>query len=417
MSATRLQGWAVTLAAAGAAVVVFLDKALVGLVAQPLTQELGISSTAYGAVGSASYVLNVVTCLVVGLAPRAVGPRWGLLVCGLLWAVGQAPAALAGTAGLLVVSRLVVGAAEGPAVPLAYTATYSWFPARRRGLPAAVITSGSSFAKIALLPLVTLLVVHLGWRAGFVAVGVVALLWCAIWLAVGRMGPEAQAPAAERVRPDWRLMLRNPTMLACLAATFCQGALAAVVFTWLPSYFQAGLGFSQTTAGTLFALPSVMGVLALFAVGTVGDRMLRTGRTARAARGLVGGVCLTLAGVLLMLLPAVDAPVAAVAVVVLAYGLSVTVNTVTYPMIGSLVPPSTLGNALAVLTAASGVAGIVSPLAAGVILDTRGDAAGGYDLAFLVFGAVQTVGGLLFWWFARPERDAVRPPVAEEVAP
>ena len=91
-------------------------------------------------------------------------------------------------------------------------------------------------------------------------------------------------------------------------------------------------------------------------------------------------------------------------------------NTVAYPMIGSLVPASALGNALAVLTAASGIAGIVSPLAAGAILDASGDAAGGYDRAFLVFGAVLTVGGLLFWRFARPERDAVRPPAAQ-VAP
>lgn len=130
-----LLAWAVTAAAAGAAVVVFLDKAMLGIIARPVMAELGISATTFGAISSASYVLNVVTCLAVGFGASKVSPRWTLLACGLLWALGQAPAALAGGATLLVISRLAVGAAEGPAVPLPYAAAYSWFPADRRGVP------------------------------------------------------------------------------------------------------------------------------------------------------------------------------------------------------------------------------------------------------------------------------------------
>lgn len=288
------RAWTVTVVAAGSAVVVFLDKALLGLVAGPVIDDLGLTATGFGAISSASYVLNVVTCLLVGFAATRVSPRLALLVCGLMWAVGQVPAALATTGAVLVTSRLAVGAAEGPAVPLAHTAAYSWFPNERRGVPAAVITSGAAVAKIALLPLMALLVVGLGWRAGFVAVGALALLWCAAWAICGRIGPYAAvrsgagSGADPAPRPRWRELLATRTMLACLFATFAQGALAAVIFTWLPSYFQRGLGFSAAASGTLYALPSAMGIVALFTVGAIGDRLLRRGTSSRVARGRIG---------------------------------------------------------------------------------------------------------------------------------
>ena len=51
--------------------------------------------------------------------------------------------------------------------------------------------------------------------------------------------------------------LLNRTFVGCFIAYFAQNALAAIVFTWLPSYFENALGFSAKAAGSLFGLPSV----------------------------------------------------------------------------------------------------------------------------------------------------------------
>lgn len=133
--------------------------------------------------------------------------------------------------------------------------------------------------------MLTLVIVAFGWRSGVVAVGVVALAWSSIWLGVGRLGsfaPRYHDPDAGRA--TWPMLLSSRTVLGALVATFAQGALAAVVFTWLPSYFQIGLGFSAQASGVLFALPSVMAVIALFVIGGISDGMLRRGRSARTAR-------------------------------------------------------------------------------------------------------------------------------------
>ena len=70
------RAWAVTVVAAGSAVVVFLDKALLGLVAAPVIADLGLTATGFGAISSASYMLNVVTCLLVGFAATASRRGW-----------------------------------------------------------------------------------------------------------------------------------------------------------------------------------------------------------------------------------------------------------------------------------------------------------------------------------------------------
>ncbi|MHA6619148.1 MFS transporter [Pseudonocardia sp. DLS-67] len=403
------RAWTVTAAVVGAVVVVFLDKALIGIVANPVRDELGLSSTAFGALGSASNVLQLIACLGLGTLANRVSPRLLLLVSGVLWAAGQAPAVLATTAVALVASRLVVGAAEGPVVPLLHTVAYSWFPNERRGLPASLITAGSSVAKVALLPVLTVVVVAHGWRSGFLTVGVLALVWTVIWYAVGRMGPFAagstpvDAPAPTR----WTRLLRSRTFLVAAFAYFAQGALAAVVFTWLPSYFENGLGFTATESGLLYALPSAMGIVALLGMGAIGDRMLRRGVGSRTVRGVVGGLVLAASGALLCVLPWVSSTVVAIAVLVLGYGFSVTVNTVTLPMIAEIAPAAKRAGALAALIAAGSCAGIVSPLVTGMILDSTSSPGAGYTTAFLMCGGLLVVAGLLFSTVADPERDAV----------
>ncbi|MEV0085056.1 MFS transporter [Saccharopolyspora sp. NPDC050642] len=409
---SRRRAWTVLSVVVACSVVVFLDKALLGLVAQPLKQELHLSSAEFGSISGASYLLFGITCLVVGFLADRISPRWVLLACGLMWALGQVPALFAVTGGVLFASRLAVGAAEGPAQPMSHVTAYSWFPNHRRGLPASLITSGAAIAKIAFAPVVTLIIVAFGWRAGFVTVGLLALVWSAAWLAVGKMGPYSTASeiaaAAPAERVPWRRFLFSGTFIGALLAYFTQGALAAVIFTWLPSYFQHGLGFSAAVSGSLFGLPSAMAIVALLAVGAVSDRMLRRGVRSRVARGLFGGACLVLAGLVLCLLPWVHSPVLAVITLMIGYGVSTTVQTVSNPVVAEIVPPGQRAGALGVLTALGTSAGVLSPIFTGKLLDVAETPQAGYTLAFLVFGGLVAFGGLCFALLVNPERDVRR---------
>ncbi|WP_179120368.1 MFS transporter [Streptomyces tsukubensis] len=397
--------------------VIFLDKALLGLTAQPLMRDLDLSKAQFGALAGASYLLFGVACLLGGLAADRFSPRWILLGCGLMWALGQLPAVFAVSGGMLYASRVIVGAAEGPAQPLSHVAAYAWFPNERRGLPAALITCGTSVGKLALVPVLTLVIVQFGWRAAFVTVGALSLAWSAAWLALGRTGPYGEVARQPRRGAAgrreswgvWRRLLVNGTFLGTLAAFFAQGALVAVVFTWLPSYFRDVLGFSAPAAGVLFTLPSALAIVFLLSVGPLTDRMLRRGVSSRMARGVFGGGCLTCAGLTLATLHWVRTPLLAVVIVMVGYGLSTTVQAVAHPAVAEIAPPERRAGALAALAAVGSAAGVLSPALTGRVLDAAGSPGQGYADAFLLVGLVVAAGGLCLAIFVDPGRDAALP--------
>jgi MFS family permease len=407
------RAWGVLAVVVGCTVVVFLDKALLGLVAHPLIKDLHLGTVEFGGISGASYLLFGITCLGVGFLADRVSPRWVLLVCGLMWALGQLPAMFAVGGGMLYASRLAIGAAEGPAQPLSHMVAYSWFPNDRRGLPAALITCGASIGKIVLAPVLALLIVAYGWRSGFVAVGLLALLWSLVWLATGKLGPYAgqaveptERPAsAEVTRLPWRKLLLNGTFLGSLIAYFMQGALAAVIFTWLPSYFQDGLGFSPAASGSLLALPSATAMVALLAVGGVSDRLLRRGVSSRLARGVFCGTCLVVGGLVLCTLPWLHQAVPAIIALMIGYGLSTTVQASANPVVAEISPVGQRCGVLGVLSALGTSAGMLSPIIAGKLLSHPATPAQGYTTAFLLFGGLLALGGLCFALLVDPERD------------
>jgi MFS family permease len=411
------RAWGVLAVVVGCTVVVFLDKALLGLVAHPVIRELHLSTVEFGGISGASYLLFGVTCLVVGFLADRISPRWVLLACGLVWALGQLPAMFAASGAMLYASRLAVGAAEGPAQPLSHVVAYTWFPNDRRGLPAALITCGASIGKIALAPVLAVLVAAYGWRSGFVAVGVLALVWSVLWLLVGRLGPyiPAAGPAAHRpaARVPWRRLLLSRSFLGSLVAYFCQGALAAVIFTWLPSYFEDGLGFSAAAAGSLLALPSAMAMVALLVVGATSDRMLRAGRRSRLARGVFGGACLVVGGLALCTLPWLHSAVPAILALMVGYGLSTTVQATTNPVVAEISPAGQRSGTLGVLSALGTSAGVLSPAVAGALLAHPATPRQGYSTVFWLFGGLLVLGGLCFALLVDPERDAAPARAAE----
>jgi hypothetical protein len=93
----------------------------------------------------------------------------------------------------------------------------------------------------------------------------------------------------------------------------------AAVLTWLPSYFEVGLGYSRVQAGTMFGFPSIASLVMLFVLTAVSDRLISRGSTSRVLRGLLPAGGLLLCGLALTALPFIDVPWLAVVVVSVGY--------------------------------------------------------------------------------------------------
>ena len=120
-----------------------------------------------------------------------------LLVLCLIWSLSVMPVVVFATLPALWVSRLALGAGEGPLAPVLMHAVYKWFPSKKGATPAAVASSGVTLGIVAFAPVLAWVIAQHGWRTAFVVLAVVGVLWCAAWMVLGKEGPYTSL-AAER---------------------------------------------------------------------------------------------------------------------------------------------------------------------------------------------------------------------------
>lgn len=115
-----------------------------------------------------------------------------------------------------------------------------------------------------------------------------------------------------RAQRLWRkILLPHLRQLLLFIATIY--ALTTVVLTWLPSYFEVGLGYSAMQAGSMFALPSIVGLVLMITSGSVTDKLIGRGFTSRTVRVIVPCVGVLICGSILLFLPQISTPIVAVA--------------------------------------------------------------------------------------------------------
>jgi len=396
-------------------VVNYADKAVLGIIAQPLARELGMSSSQIGLVGSLFFVTFTVGGFFAGPLNKYMTLRWALLALGLVWSVVMLPLVVSASFAMLVVTRMLLGLAEGPSSALMHTAAYSWHPPAKRGLPGAFLAGSASVAKIALAPVLTFITVEWGWRAALISLSVLGAVWMGSWLLGWKEGPyttkavkgaETSASAAQ-TEPSvpWHKIFLTRTFISCAILIMVVYALTTVVLTWLPSYFEVGLGYSALQAGSMFALPSIIGLFLMISSGTVTDRLSAKGYRSRVVRIIVPAVGVLICGAILVFLPSIGTPALAVAVVSIGYGFGAIAFPLINAAISELCPPQQTAGTMGVFLALMAVGGLVAPYGTGVLVDNAATAAEGYATAFQVIGALGALAAILVLFLANPERD------------
>lgn len=419
---SRATAWGFTGLLVSLYVVNWADKAVLGLAAQPLMQELGLSASQIGLLGSAFFLTFTVGGFTAGLLNRWGSLKWILALLAIGWSVAMLPVILSATFAVLLGSRMLLGFLEGPSSAIVHTAVYTWHPVEKRGVPSACITAAASIAKIAIAPALAILMAAQGWRAAFVVLAVVGVVWTLVWLPTWRVGPhgsdkstkaaaatqaETGTETAEPTAP-WGKVFTTPTFVFGALAVMSMYALVSVVLTFLPSFFEVGLGYSQVQAGTMFGLPSIASLVVMAILSFTGDRLISRGASSRVLRGIVPATGLLVCGLALTTLPWISTPIVAVAVVSIGYAFGAAIFPLFNSAISQIVRPGQMAGTLGVFLALMAIGGLVAPYATGLIVDAAATPLEGYELAFQVFGIVAAVAAVGALIAVNPERDQAR---------
>ncbi|MBM7767916.1 MFS transporter [Glutamicibacter nicotianae] len=396
-------------------IVNFADKAVLGLVADPAMRELGLSAGQFGFIGSAFFFLFAIVGIVVGFLAGKVSTRWILLTMGVAWAVLQFPMLFGGGAAILLVTRILLGGAEGPATPISLQHAHGWFNAKERGLPSSVIAAGSTLGPIVAAPILAWIIANpaLGWRWAFGFLGIFGLIWSLGWLLVGRDGPYSHAkpgpskndsvahsgahaesaatgepqqeqPAALdpegkgsiadssdllKIVPIRRVLGSWMFVAAVLAGAGCFWA-QGFLTTWSPKYLGSVVALSPEMIGLVSTFPWVVGAIALLVLGFGSRYLMKRGVTVRWALGALFGATLLISGICFSILPFLSG-YAAVAMLTLGAG-----TAMIYPLAPTAIAFSVCSKQraalMATLTGLASVGGVVAPAMVGGLMDRAG---------------------------------------------
>jgi MFS family permease len=390
----------------------FADKAVIGIAAVPIMQELQLSPREFGLVGSSFYLLFALSAVATGFLVNHVQTRWVLLAMGLVWALTQFP--MVGTVGFgtLVACRVALGAGEGPAGPVALHSTYKWFPNELRTLPTAIIVQGGAFGVLLALPSLNWIIVHYSWHWAFGVLGVVGLAWTALWLALGREGSLAAgaaiggAPTPGRV--GYRRLLLSPTILACWCAGFGANWGLSQALAWQGAFLIKGLGLAQSSIGLLGALPAGGTVIAAIAAGWYSQRLLARGVSSRVSRGILGGLCVALGGAALTIMPCLSGISVKIAMTTLGVALPSVIFVISNAVVSEITPAAQRGALLAIGAAVGTSAGLLAPFIMGSVVENAATPLDGFNTGFIICGVVMLVGGAIAMLLIRPERETAR---------
>jgi MFS family permease len=395
----------------------FSDKAIVGLAGVPMMKEMGLTPRQFGLVGSSFFFLFSISAVIGGFVANRVQTRWLLLAMSLVWAATQLP--MIGSVGLttVLVCRVTLGAAEGPAYPVALHSLYKWFPDRLRAVPTALVAQGAGIGLALTLPALNWLIVQYSWHWAFGALGVAGLIWPIAWLLLGaegtldQAGPAAAPNLAAPLRPariPYRRLLFNGTVLAAYFAAFAHYWALSVGLAWGTPFLVNALGYSQTAAGTIAGLTHGVGPIIFIAAAWYSQHLLGKGVASRIARGIFAGACLAIGGLSYMAAPYLPTREVVIVVLTLGFSLAAVIAVISQAVVSEFVPVGQRGAVLAIGTAFITSAGVLAPYVMGEIVEKGATPAEGFFSGYTMLGVIMFAGGLIAMLFIRPEREAER---------
>jgi MFS family permease len=362
--------------------ITYIDRVNLATAAPFVQKELGLSPVELGLVFSAFAIPYGFLQPLGGWLGDRFGPRWVLFSAGLVWAAATVMTGLSVGVVTLFIARLLLGLGEGATFPTATKAMAIWLPPHKRAFAQGITHSFARLGNAIAPPLVGYMIVGYGWRMPFYVLGGVSFAWVAWWVYSFRNNPHADpamlpgelaelppaAATAGRVIP-WAQLIRR--ILPVTLVDFCYGWTLWVYLTWLPSFlaseWQLPLGkFVWFSSAILFA-----GVIGDTVGGVLSDAILkRTGnlRTARRFNLVVG-----LLGSLLLLLPCLfvhDLIIVSVCLSLAFFFLELT-NAVLWALPMDIAP-SYAGIAGGLMNTGFGVAGVLSPVVFGALLQLTG---------------------------------------------
>lgn len=382
--------------------IAYIDRVNISVAAPFISKEFGLTPTELGAVFSAFAFPYAAMQILGGWCADKFGPRRVLTVLSLIWATATILCGFTWGLTSLIVFRFVLGVGEGGAFPTATRAFTFWLPVSERGFAQGITHSFARLGGAVAPPVVIGIVALYGWRESFIVLGVISLAWTVLYVWFFRNTPvehkwvtpreldeigvdTARMKSAAKGKTPWKEMISKMWLVTFV--DFCYGWSLWVFLTWLPSYLKDARGFDLKQLALFASLPLLAGVVGDTLGGVASDFIYKRTRNLKIARRAM--LVIGMGGALLFILPVVGTknPMTAVALLAASFFFLELTNAVLWSLPMDIAG-AYAGTAGGMMNTGFGVAGMVSPLVFGFLIQSTGS----YQVPFLASAGLLGIG-------------------------
>tara|TARA_B100000678_G_scaffold289194_1_gene299218 strand:- start:2725 stop:4029 length:1305 start_codon:yes stop_codon:yes gene_type:complete len=264
----------------------YIDRQIIGVLKPVIEDDLGWSEVDYGNIVTAFQASYGVGLLVVGRWLDRVGTRKGIAIAIALWSLAACFHAAARSVLAFILARIALGIAESAAYPGAVKSIAEWFPRRERALGVGILNAGANVG-VLLTPIIAIGIAGVyGWRAAFLATGMLGFLVLWAWLRFFREPKDhVQLSLEEREWIDqdgedaagtaltWKDAIRQRQTWFFICGKFFTDPVWYLFLFWLPDFLNKTQGmelFPKDGTGVLATIgPALIAVYLLADIGSI----------------------------------------------------------------------------------------------------------------------------------------------------
>jgi MFS family permease len=394
---TNARRWTIVALIFVASLINYLDRATISVALPQIAHDLVLSPVTKGVLLSAFFWSYALMQIPIGWCVDRFDLRWLYAGTFALWSLACGLTGLAGSLFALIVLRILLGIGESIFLPGGMKIVSRIFPLEERGLPTGFFESGSRLGLALGAPLLAWLILRHGWRNMFFLVGFSALVWLLPWFAVfprhlSSPQVELQTSVCAVSRPRKFALTFDRNLLGICLGAFCYDYYWFLLVTWLPDYLMTVRHLTLLKAGFYASLPYFIFGAGAPLGGWIADGLIRRGwDETRTRKGIITGAFFT--GLLLIPAAWVTGARSALALIAAASLVGIAAANLLV-IVQACAPSEEVGVWTGTENFLGNLAGVVAPVATGILIAWTGSYLLGFALAVVVL-----LIGLLAIWF------------------
>ena len=289
-----------------ATIINYIDRSAINIMWPYIYKEFGIAEAdnknALAVMTTFFMITYALGQMVTGKMMDSIGTRIGMVVSISAWSVSIALHAFARSIFSFNIFRAMLGFSEAGNWPGATKSNAEWFPVKERAIAQGIFGAGASLGSVVAAPFIAYVYLAFGWRATFVGIGILGLLWIIPWLLINKNVPskhpwlskpelahiegdkQAILIANESPVQSWRQLFQHRNTWGIISSRYFLDPVWWMFLTWLPTFLKDQMGFDIKQVGAFAWMPYLFAVIGGLIGGFYSSGLIKKGTEAQKAR-------------------------------------------------------------------------------------------------------------------------------------